>query len=87
MPTVREVATDLAINPNTVNRAYAELEKDGTLSSRRGKGTFVADLGAQARVKKVDRLADIAKRALAECRAFGFTTDDLIGALKRQREV
>ena len=87
LPTVREVAIDLAINPNTVNRAYAELEKDGTLSSRRGKGTFVAEIGVQTKTAKADRLADIGRRALAECRAFGFTIDDLVGAIKRLKEV
>lgn len=87
LPTVREVAIQLTINPNTVNRAYSELEKDGTVSSRRGKGTFIAELGAHSRVSKGDRLADIGRRALAECRVFGFTADDLIGAIRRLKEV
>jgi GntR family transcriptional regulator len=87
LPTVRQVATELTINPNTVNRAYAELEKDGAVSSRRGRGTFVAEVGGQSRASKADRLADISRRALAECSAFGFTADDLIGAIRRQREV
>lgn len=41
LPTVRQLAVDLRINPNTVNRAYAELEGEGLLSSQRGRGTFV----------------------------------------------
>lgn len=87
LPTVREVATELTINPNTVNRAYAELEKDGAVSSHRGRGTFVSEPARQSRASKADRLADIARRALVECRAFGFTADDLIGAVRRLREV
>jgi GntR family transcriptional regulator len=43
LPTVRQVAVDLAINPNTVLRAYRELEIRGTLDSQQGTGTFVAD--------------------------------------------
>lgn len=86
LPTVREVAVDLSINPNTVNRAYAELERDGTLTSRRGKGTFIAEPTASSAPKQ-DRLVDIGRRALAECRMFGFTTDDLLSAIKRLKEV
>lgn len=82
LPTVREVAVELSINPNTVNRAYAELERDGLLTSTRGRGTFVAGPGAAAPAKR-DRLMDVARRALAECRSFGFTPEDLQGAIKR----
>jgi GntR family transcriptional regulator len=87
LPTVREVAVELSINPNTVNRAYAELERDGTLSSRRGKGTFVAEPAATARAGKADRLADIARRSLAEAKVFGFTARDVADALERVSEV
>jgi GntR family transcriptional regulator len=76
---------ELSINPNTVNRAYAELERDGTLTSRRGKGTFVAEPPATSTPQR-DRLADIARRALAECRVYGFTANDLLSAIKRSME-
>jgi len=84
LPTVREVAVDLSINPNTVNRAYAELERDGILRSTRGLGTFIAEHTPSAGVsKKRDRLMDISKRTLAEAKAFGFTTEELVNAIKR----
>jgi GntR family transcriptional regulator len=84
LPTVREVAVDLEINPNTVNRAYAELEREGLLSSRRGRGTFISDhkqpfdLSAQR-----TRIRDIARRALGEARAFGFRAEELIDVVAR----
>ncbi len=83
LPTVRELAVHLAINPNTVNRAYAELERDGVLATRRGRGTFVAssagpaDFAAQAA-----RLHAIVKRALAEAGAFGFGPAELVEAIE-----
>ena len=84
LPTVREVAVDLSINPNTVNRAYAELERDGILRSTRGLGTFIAEHTVSAGAsKKRDRLMDIAKRTLAEAKAFGFTVEELVSAIKR----
>lgn len=42
LPTVREVVADLAINPNTVAKAYRELEREGLVLARQGRGTFVA---------------------------------------------
>ena len=84
LPTVREVAVNLEINPNTVNRAYADLEREGVLTSRRGRGTFIserkhpADVSAQ-RV----RIRDIARRAVGEARAFGFRPEELIETISR----
>ena len=78
------MAVDLSINPNTVNRAYAELERDGVLTSTRGRGTFIAEpVSKSGGPKRKDRLEDVAKRSLAEARAFGFTADELISAIKR----
>lgn len=82
LPTVREVAIELTINPNTVNRAYAELERDGLLSSRRGRGTFVSEGGKRADVSGQElRLTDIARRALGEARLYGFSARDLLRAV------
>lgn len=84
LPTVREVAVQLEINPNTVNRAYADLEREGVLTSRRGRGTFInekprpADLAVQRA-----RIRDIARRALGEARAFGYRADELADAVAR----
>ena len=43
LPTVREVVADLAINPNTVAKAYRELEREGLVVARQGRGTFIAE--------------------------------------------
>ena len=43
LPSVRNMATELSINPNTIQRAYAELERQGYIDSIQGKGSFVAD--------------------------------------------
>ena len=85
LPTVREVAVDLEINPNTVNRAYADLEREGVLMSRRGRGTFVSDrkpLAADLTAQRA-RIRDISRRALGEARAFGFDIHELIDAIGR----
>jgi GntR family transcriptional regulator len=72
----------LAINPNTVNRAYSDLEREGVLVSRRGRGTFIAGGGrSEDDAARATRLKDIARRALGETRAFGFAPDELLAAI------
>src|SRR6202040_2827243 len=59
LPTVRQLAVDLAINPNTVLRAYRELELGGTLETHQGTGTFISE-------KKVSRNDAERERQLAQ---------------------
>lgn len=83
LPTVRQVAVDLAINPNTVLRAYRELEIRGAISTQQGIGTFVTrqrvEVDQAERDLRLDRLAaDCASRAGAE----GFSVVELLERLK-----
>ncbi len=67
LPTVREMAGKLCINPNTVAKAYAELERGGIIVTRRGMGSFVADKSVV--IKKAERLKMVSQhleRALTE---------------------
>jgi len=74
LPSVRVLASEHLINPNTVARAYLELEREGLLSKRRGAGTYVAtgatELSAPHRVRAVRELLD---KALAAAAEFGLT--------------
>lgn len=83
LPTVRQVAVDLAINPNTVLRAYRELEIRGAISTQQGIGTFVTrqrvEVDQAERDLRLSRLAaDCASRAGAE----GFSVAELLARLK-----
>ena len=78
--TMREVAVALRIDLNTVQRAYAELERDGLLILVRGRGTFVAQ-EPPARGHKPDTEA-LAAKVAAQAKALGIAPDDLIQALK-----
>lgn len=87
LPTVRQVAVDLEINPNTVLRAYRELEIRGVLDSHQGTGTFVAERPTaddQAeRARKLEQLvSDIAARAGSG----GFTLREVVEALEQRLE-
>jgi GntR family transcriptional regulator len=56
LPPVRKLAAQILVNPNTVARAYRELESDGVVSSRRGAGVFVADTGSPLSRKEKNRI-------------------------------
>ena len=66
MPSVRKLAMELSTNPNTVQRAYAELERQGFLYSVRGRGSFVrggTDIHTQKRAELAGQLANLLKEA------------------------
>ncbi len=54
LPSVRSLATDLSINPNTIQRAYAELEREGYIYSVKGRGSFVSENGQIRKKKRLD---------------------------------
>ena len=56
LPSVRGLAMELSINPNTIQRAYAELERRGVIYTVKGKGNFVADQGALRRLRREELL-------------------------------
>lgn len=61
MPSVRSLATDLAINPNTIQRAYAELERRGCIYVIKGKGSFVAENSTMKENKKKELLNHVSE--------------------------
>jgi GntR family transcriptional regulator len=82
LPSVRELASTLQVNPRTVSQAYAELEREGVAYVRRGQGTFVAP-GVLPDVRERPRLArEVAKRALADAWRNGLVMEDLMEALR-----
>src|SRR3954449_1695818 len=83
LPTVRQVAVDLAINPNTVVRAYRELEIRGVIETQQGMGTFVAHKKVkQDEVERQRRLTQIVTDFVARAGAAGFTVGDLVEQLQ-----
>jgi len=88
VPTMRQVAVALKIDLNTVQRAYAELERDGVLTKLRGVGTFVTDdAPAPVSQRTARRQAqDFAYRIAAQAKGQGIALDELAEALARLAE-
>src|ERR1700757_4922141 len=82
LPTVRQVAVDLSINPNTVVRAYRELEIRGTLETQQGTGTFISHKKVKRdEVERQRQLNQIVSDFVARAGAAGFSIQDLLEEL------
>ena len=82
LPTVRQLAVDLAINPNTVVRAYRELEIRGILETQQGTGTFISTRKIKPdEAERERRLDQIVTEVVARAGAGGFTVNDLLDRL------
>src|SRR6202167_3973038 len=83
LPTVRQLAVDLAINPNTVLRAYRELELSGMLETHQGTGTFISEKKVSRNNAERERqLAQLAGEFAARAGAAGFTVEELLDRLR-----
>jgi GntR family transcriptional regulator len=87
LPTVRQVAVDLAINPNTVMRAYREMEIRGVLDTQQGAGTFIAEqTPAPPKEERERRLAQLADELVARAGSLGFTLAEILERLQQMHQ-
>ena len=82
LPSVRELAAELVINPNTIQRAYRELEMEGLIVSVPGKGSFVCDLPT-SEMADLQPLWDELDRAASQLTALGVRTETIIHHLRQ----
>ncbi len=85
LPTVRSLAVDLAINLNTVNKAYKELEIQNILETQQGTGTFIGKISISLPEKeKTRKLQSICNEFIAIAMSYGFSKQDLINELQKE---
>jgi GntR family transcriptional regulator len=85
LPTVRQVAVDLSINPNTVVRAYRELEIRGVLETQQGTGTFISHKKVKPdEVERQRQLGQLVTEFVSRAGASGFTIDELVEELNER---
>lgn len=83
LPTVRQLAVDLSINPNTVIRAYSELEIRGVLNTEQGTGTFIGPLNTERNGTERQRLLDqFVGEIVSRAGSNGFTIEELADRLR-----
>ena len=84
LPSVRELAVSLTINPNTIQRAYRELEQEGYIVSVPGKGSFVAH-GGGARAARRAELTEKLRALVSELEALGLTREEIAQIIKEEQ--
>ena len=87
LPSQREMAHRLEVNPNTIQRAYREMESLGLVETKRGKGTFIVDS-----VKVIEKInEDMASEAISyfvnEMKSLGFSNGEIMNMLKSELEI
>ena len=87
LPTVRQLAVDISINPNTVIRAYRELEIEGLLATQQGSGTFVSENQPEIDAVEQQRMLDqIITELMARASGYGFSLDEVLEGLRQRKE-
>ena len=83
LPTVREVVAELAINPNTVAKAYRELEREGLVDARQGRGTFVSSTLIASSLEHHESLRRALLAWLAEAQRAGLDAESIRALVSR----
>lgn len=77
MPSVRSLAVDLSINPNTIQRAYSELERDGFIYTVKGRGNFVADISKILNNRQADYYKNL-DALLSKAEGYSLSCKDIV---------
>lgn len=85
LPSVRSMAVELSINPNTIQRAYGELERQGYIYSIKGKGNFVAE-NERLRDLKIDEVKEKLIEVIEEARKLGLRDEEIISVIRQHGE-
>ncbi len=87
LPTVRQLAVELSVNPNTIVKAYKELEIRGNLETQQGTGTFISDTEVTVTPREKKRvLTALCKDVVVRAGAYGIELGEIIEALREFRE-
>ncbi len=83
LPSVRKLASELVVNPHTINKAYAELEQQGLIICEKNKGYFVRDLSSSVKQDEQNRLLEQLEKDVTLLLQLGLTKEQLIDLIKR----
>jgi GntR family transcriptional regulator len=88
LPSVRQLAARLRVNPATVVQAYRDLETEGFVEMRQGAGTFVRDVQSDMRAsERARQAATLVRRMVADAGRLGLSTNEIISAIAKELEV
>ena len=85
LPSVRDLAVEYTINPNTVSRVYKELEQEGVCFTRRGMGTFVTEDSGKVQLLKEEMAVALIREFLEGMEQLGFSRAEAMGFLEEEQ--
>lgn len=85
LPSVRQLAQELTINPNTIQKAYRELEHLGYTYSVPGKGSFVSNIQNEMNKERINMLTETLHKTVQELLFLGLTKEEIIAAIENMR--
>lgn len=87
LPSVRELSTELKVNPNTIQRSYQELERENLVFTQRGMGTFVVEDKEIIKDLKNNMASNVVKSFITDMKSLGFSPEEIIELIsERARE-
>lgn len=84
LPSVRELSTELKVNPNTIQRSYQELEREDLVFTQRGMGTFVVEDKEIIKNLKKNVATDIVKSFINEMKSIGYSPEEIIALINEK---
>ncbi len=84
LPTMREMAVDLGINYNTVSKVYQDIERDGYIVSKRGRGTFASDVYLQNQDSAAGEAESLTDVFIQQCRELGVPRQDILELVQQR---
>ncbi|MBC8586803.1 GntR family transcriptional regulator [Paratissierella segnis] len=84
LPSVREIATQLKVNPNTIQRSYQELERENLVYTQRGMGTFVTEDKQLVKELKVNIAKNIINNFLDDMKAIGYSPHEILDLISNR---
>jgi GntR family transcriptional regulator len=84
LPSVREMATNLKVNPNTLQRSYQELERLGIVYTQRGTGTFVGEEKSMVDDLKKEMAKEVIDSFILRMKSLGFTDNEIIKSVSKE---
>ncbi|MGE7877211.1 GntR family transcriptional regulator [Peribacillus muralis] len=83
LPSVREMAIEMGVNPNTIQRTYAEIERDGIVETRRGQGTFVKNDPTLIASLRARIQAEITETFVQNMKGIGMSSQEMVAAVQQ----
>lgn len=87
LPSVREIAQDLKVNPNTIQRSYSELEREGIVFTQRGLGTFITEDTKRINQLKGNLATKVLEKFISDMKSLGYTKDEIIDLISKMNGV